>query len=205
MKFSKKHLITAIMLTVSTLSFGQSTTASSEDPKQDIAINYTGNFTTHSTGNDIDLRPSSTGGFSAAYRYSFRPNQAVELSYGLFKSNQKYTDGADAEFRSRVHQWSAAYVLQSKSGSFKPFALAGAGVLVFSPLGTAADDYDVARQTKAAFVYGLGADYSLSSNVALRAQYRGYVYKAPDFGSSDLTTNATGHLAQPSVGLVIRF
>jgi len=31
------------------------------------------------------------------------------------------------------------------------------------------------------------------------------VYKAPDFGVQNLLTGAYGHLAEPSVGLVVKF
>jgi hypothetical protein len=31
-------------------------------------------------------------------------------------------------------------------------------------------------------VFGLGVDYSLSNSLALRAEYRGQLYKSPDYG-----------------------
>ena len=59
--------------------------------------------------------------------------------------------------------------------------------------------------TKAAFVYGGGADIDLTRRFALRFQYRGLVYKRPDFGLASLKSDATTHTAQPSAGFVIRF
>jgi hypothetical protein len=47
--------------------------------------------------------------------------------------------------------------------------------------------------------------FPLLKHVALRAEYRGLVYSAPDFGLSALNTNTVTHTAQPSAGLVIRF
>jgi opacity protein-like surface antigen len=61
------------------------------------------------------------------------------------------------------------------------------------------------RQAKAAFVYGGGADYDLTRHLSLRAEYRGFVYKRPDFGLSNLNPDVTAHTAQPSAGIVIRF
>ena len=61
------------------------------------------------------------------------------------------------------------------------------------------------RQTKGVFVYGGGADINLTRRFALRGEYRGLVYKRPDFVTPSLNTNATAHSAQPSLGFVIRF
>jgi hypothetical protein len=41
--------------------------------------------------------------------------------------------------------------------------------------------------------------------VALRLQYRGLIYKAPDFNVQNLFTGAKGHMAEPSVGIVVKF
>ena len=61
-------------------------------------------------------------------------------------------------------------------------------------------------EAKGAFVYGAGADYAFThKHLALRAEYRGYVYKAPDFNLVSLNTNAWTHTAQPSAGIVFRF
>jgi hypothetical protein len=48
-------------------------------------------------------------------------------------------------------------------------------------------------------------DYRLLGGLGLRLQYRGLVYKAPDFGISALSTDSWTHTAEPSVGLVLRF
>jgi hypothetical protein len=45
----------------------------------------------------------------------------------------------------------------------------------------------------------------LSRHFLLRAEYRGLVYKTPDFGLAALHTDATTHTAQPSAGIVFRF
>jgi len=61
------------------------------------------------------------------------------------------------------------------------------------------------NQAKAAFVYGGGVDFDISKFLALRAEYRGYVYKIPDFQLPGLASDNFTHLAQPSIGLVWRF
>jgi len=42
-------------------------------------------------------------------------------------------------------------------------------------------------------------------HISLRAEYRGYVYKAPDFNLAGLNTDSWTHIAQPSAGIVFRF
>ena len=61
------------------------------------------------------------------------------------------------------------------------------------------------RQTSLAFLYGGGADYRLWRRLWVRAQYRGLIFRAPDFGVSDLFISAKGHMAEPSLGLVVKF
>ena len=54
-------------------------------------------------------------------------------------------------------------------------------------------------------MYGVGSNFNLSPNVALRMEYRGLVYKSPDFGLTQINSRTTTHTAQPSVGFSIRF
>jgi hypothetical protein len=39
----------------------------------------------------------------------------------------------------------------------------------------------------------------------LRGEYRGFVYKDPDFGIKGLNSDTWTHTAQPSAGVVYRF
>ena len=61
------------------------------------------------------------------------------------------------------------------------------------------------RQTRGTFVYGGGANFDITSNFGLRAEYRGLVYKVPDFNVSALNLDKFTHLAQPSFGFYFRF
>jgi len=64
---------------------------------------------------------------------------------------------------------------------------------------------DAAAQTRSAFVYGGGADIDISKHVGIRAAYRGFKYKAPDFELPELTTDMQTHMGEPSVGVYFRF
>ena len=54
-------------------------------------------------------------------------------------------------------------------------------------------------------VPGYREDPSVVFHLALRLQYRGLLYKAPDFKVQNLFTGDQGHLAEPSAGIVIKF
>lgn len=60
-------------------------------------------------------------------------------------------------------------------------------------------------QTKAVFVYGVGAEYAFTRHFSLRAEYRGLLYKAPSFNVASLNTSSWTQIAQPSAGIVFRF
>ena len=88
--------------------------------------------------------------------------------------------------------------------SVRPYVLGGGGALVFDPtqkfIVTGAE-----RQTRGTFVYGGGANFDITKNFGVRAEYRGFVYKVPDFGLDTLNLDKFTHLAQPSVGFFVRF
>jgi len=88
-----------------------------------------------------------------------------------------------------------------------PYVLAGGGALVFDPTNNGGSLPGVQRQTVGVFVYGGGADFPVPNirRVALRLEYRGLVYNAPNFGLSSLDTGKVTHTAEPSAGLVFRF
>jgi opacity protein-like surface antigen len=81
--------------------------------------------------------------------------------------------------------------------------LAGGGALVFDPVNNSQANID--RQTKGTFVYGGGANFDVTRNFGIRAEYRGLVFKTPDFTVNALNLDKVTHLAQPSVGFFVRF
>ncbi len=81
-----------------------------------------------------------------------------------------------------------------------PFVLAGGGAMFFDPRRGS-----VSEQTRGAFVYGGGVDVPMSKHFLVRAQYRGFVYKTPDFEMTNLKVDKYTHSAVPSVGLVFTF
>ena len=110
-----------------------------------------------------------------------------------------------------ITEFTAAYVFTPFTGpKWRPFLLAGGGGLRFSPGKTYIDQvqnsFGTTSQTSLAFLYGGGTDYVFWKSLAVRLQYRGFIYRNPDFGvPSRFYTGAKGHMAEPSVGLVMKF
>jgi opacity protein-like surface antigen len=177
----------------------------------DMVVNLSAVPAKQTTGNGTTLTPTNSGSVLVSGRIHFAPKSSLEINYGRTKDSQKYL-AAPFDYRifTNISEWSGAYVFSPfQRGRIEPFLLAGGGVLKFNPQSSYINGILVSlatsHQTEIAFLYGGGVDYRVFSRVAVRLQYRGLVYKAPDFGVQNLFTGNKGHLAEPSVGLVIKF
>jgi opacity protein-like surface antigen len=177
--------------------------------RHEVSAQGTGFFTKDSQGAGFGQHSTDTGGFLISYRYHFNRWAAADASYGYARNTQEnFLPGGDLNIQATVHQATGALVVTIPYSIFrlKPFVLAGAGALVFDPTGNAVQSVSgVGTQTKATFVYGGGVDFALAKHLAVRAEYRGFVYNRPDFGLAALNSSVTTHTAQPSAGLVYRF
>jgi outer membrane immunogenic protein len=195
----------------------------SQDNRYDVSVNAAAVFTKQSTGNGITQTATKAGGYFATARLRFTPRSSVEVNYARVKNSQMYLSGvSDYRIQGLISEFTGAYVFSFfQTNRLEPFAFGGGGVLVFNPsitqVNTVPSILGAVRQTKPAFLYGAGLDYKIfsiipiisrfrwSPRMALRLQYRGLVYKAPSFGVQNLFTGAEGHMAEPSIGLVVKF
>jgi opacity protein-like surface antigen len=181
--------------------------------RSDVSINAFGSFVTQSSGQQVTLAPTTSAGFLATYRHALKQRHALELNYAFTRNSQNYTvtdlSGNQSlnSIRSNVHEATADYVFTPrKSARLSPFLLAGGGALIFSPVNNSNNTaLGAATEAKGVFLYGGGADYRLLHNIALRLQYRGLVYQAPDFNIFGYSTGTWQHTAEPSAGVVYRF
>jgi opacity protein-like surface antigen len=180
-----------------------------QENSSEISLQGTGFFTRDSSGQGISRSTSDTGGFMVGYRYYFNRWLSAEGNYGYDRNTQKYFTGfGESRVQANVHTVTAdvAVNLPLPTRRISTYVLAGGGSLIFDPTGNRGGfvpgaDY----QARGAFLYGAGADYVLTRYFSLRAEYRGFVYKNPDFGLRALNTDSWTHTAQPSAGLVFRF
>lgn len=183
--------------------------AGAQETSSEVSVVGSGFFTKDSHHSAISQRGSETGGFLVGYRYNFSRWFSAEANYGYLRNTQSFVaSAANAAIQSDVHLATGDLVMKlpTFSDRWSPYVLAGGGALIFNPTDAgkaAAPGADL--QARAAFLYGGGVDFNVTRHVALRAEYRGYVYQAPNFQLSSLKTDATTHLAQPSAGIVFRF
>jgi opacity protein-like surface antigen len=175
-----------------------------ENPgRHEFSAQALGSFTTTTTQNGIDNKSTNSGGVLGSYRFFFSKHHGVEANYAWSRSTQSYAGpGTVAGIKSDSHEIGGAYVFRAPLRNITPFALAGVSAVVFDPVNLSG----VNTQTRAAFVYGAGADFNLSRHVFARAQYRGLVYNSPtwELGAFNGLDRAT-HRAEPSVGFGYRF
>ena len=176
---------------------------SQEAGRSEASVQAFGSFVKTTTQDGIQQGATNSGGVLASYRFFFSNSHGVEVNYGY--SLNTHTFGllsGPLGVKANQHEVSAAYVLRHPMRRFTPFVEAGVGGLVFDPKDTAAG----ATQTRAAFLYGGGADFNLTSHVFVRAEYRGFVYNSPTFDLTPaLGTDRITHRAEPSVGFGYRF
>jgi len=170
---------------------------------QEITVQGMGTFVKNSTNNGLQQSATNAGGVLASYRFFFNTHNGVEANYGFSSDTQRYgPSGTLAGIDTRSHELSAAYVFRFPLKRVTPFALAGAGGLIFDPK----DVTGANTQTRAAFVYGGGADFNASKRVFVRAEYRGFVYNSPTYDIPGLNgADRITHRAEPSFGFGYRF
>jgi len=184
-------------------------TAQAQDSRSQVSLSATANISKQSEGNEIIQDPTQSGGVVLSYRFTFRRRMAAEINYGFTRNAQNFTIAGPefAPIQTDIHEVTAAYVFAPQgSGRLKPFLRLGGGGLIFSPTSTFNNtSFGVSSQTRPAGLFGGGVDYKLRGGLALRLQYRGLIYKAPDFGVADFTTGSWGIMSEPSAGLVFNF
>jgi len=184
--------------------------AVAQESRSEVSLQGTGFFTKDVSGQGITQRSTNTGGFLVGYRYSLTRWLAAEAVYGYDRNSQHYFGSSGlSRVQANVHEATGGFVVRiptSPRFRLKPYVLAEGGALVFDPTNNAFGTVSGAqRQATGLFAYGGGADFPLTRRVTLRAEYRGLVYSAPDFGLATLNTNTITHTAQPSAGIVFHF
>jgi len=186
-----------------------------QDFKSEVSIQGTANLPKDSTNINLPHDATKSGGFLIGYRYHLNSCFAVQGDYGYTRDTQKYFDPffGETDIQANIQQLTGEAVITAPSHSrVRPYALTGIGGLFFRPTNSENNVAFVGignntgnNQAKPAFVYGGGVDFDISRFLALRAEYRGLLYKIPDFQLPGLASDNFTHLAQPSIGLVWRF
>jgi hypothetical protein len=117
-----------------------SITAVAQENRSEISIQGTGFFTKDTAGNGVFERANETGGFLVGYRYNF--NRWLAADYGYDRNTQFYSVGIPARIQSDIHQITGSAVVKLPTfARLQPYALAGAGALVFNPTRNSAGSF----------------------------------------------------------------
>ena len=191
-----------------------STSGMAQDNRSEFSVQGTIDLPHNQDNIDIPHHATDSGGFMLGYRYNFKPWLGVQGDYGYTRDTQQYFDPifGETDIQTNLSQLTGEAVITAPTHSrVRPYALGGIGALFFRPTNSLNNNFfgignnTGNNQTKAAFVYGGGVDFGINRYLALRAEYRGFLYKIPDFQIPGLASDNFTTLSQPSIGLVWKF
>ena len=180
-----------------------------QESRQDASVSAIGVFTPEVNGNAVKLTTTTTVGFLGSYRYMLTPRSALELNYSFAQYTSRYSTSflPNVRIHTRQQEITGAYVYNFRNyKNFNPFLEAGVGGLIFTPIrdyGTT--NFDTKQNTNVGALFGGGVAYELSPSWDIRAEYRGFVVKAPDFGLTNFKTNRWEVISLPALGVAYHF
>src|SRR2546425_7505540 len=158
----------------------------------DVALSGAGVFSKRTTGNGITNTPTKSGASLLTARYRANHLHSFAFNIGHTSNSQVYSVPPDTyRVKAGITEFSGAYVLSPiQTEKTEVFVFGGGGEMRFSPGKTYIDGFEVAfpvaERKSLAILYGAGADYRVWKALAVRLQYRGLAYKAPDFNVQNL-------------------
>ena len=187
-----------------------------QESRQDISLSGTGviePFIASST--DVQVHSNYALGALLSYRFMLTPSSALEANYGITYQNTFHyvvSNTNNYNVLTRTQEISAAYVRSFTFKKFNPFVEGGPGALIFLPIrNSGTTNIDVKQQTAIGGMYGAGIAYEISPSFDIRAEYRGWVTKVPNFGlgssssTANLSTNKWFNIFVPTVGVAYHF
>jgi outer membrane immunogenic protein len=174
----KKTMLLGALMLVAAAGYAQ-------ESRQDVSVSGMGVFAPQVNGNAVQLNTTSTAGVLASYRYMLTPHSALELNYSYAQNSYAFRTSflPNGRVNARQQEITGAYVYNFRSlRNFNPFLEAGVGAL-----------------------FGGGVAYELSPSFDIRAEYRGFVVKAPDFGLANFKTNRYEVISLPAIGVAYHF
>ncbi len=174
-----------------------------------MTVQGSGFFQKQTTNGGITNEATNSGGVMVGYRFNLKRWLAVEGDYDYFRNHETFPSSSGTTFiPMNVHAATGTAIV--KLPSFKvpavkivsPFVLAGGGAMFFDPrVGSV-----MSEQTRGVPSFMAAASTcQCQRHFLLRAQYRGFIYKMPDFEMSNLKVDKYTHSAVPSAGLAFTF
>lgn len=198
-------VFTALALAAVSACAQENTPPASQRERNQVYVGGGVVVTRKTTVNDVKYEPTSAGDYEVSYRYRLTKHIAAQGDYDLFINTQKYLAGGDlTSVGVYTHAATASAVVtfgNPLSKRFESFITAGGGALIFEPRNEAS----LNRQSVGQFSIGGGDDFLLSQHLRIRAQIKGIMYKAPDFGISGVHTDKYVQTVLPTIGIAYSF
>ncbi len=170
-------------------------------------------------------RANQTYAYTVPVSVTIRPPCPYPIPVGCGTS---YAYAQPVAVSANAHAITGDWVVSRKMRSFRPFALAGGGLLLVVPssgqrytgstvpgqtyINVAPDQMSTNIATEFLFVFGAGLDWKLSSHIGLRLQDRDTMYKSPQLFSTDVypvsgpsTKGLYTYTQEPVLGVYYRF
>jgi outer membrane immunogenic protein len=179
-----------------------------QESRQDVSISGFGLIgpTVHGATNVV-MTPTKTAGVLASYRFLLTPRSALEVNYSFAQNTNYFVYGGSLTrnpIHTRQQEVSAAYVFGLSFKRYNPFVEAGIGALIFTPILDGTYTLDAKQKTGIGGLFGAGLAYEISPSFDIRAEYRGFVVKAPSF-TTTLETNRYEVVSMPTIGVAYHF
>ncbi|MGA9672151.1 MAG: hypothetical protein WBQ94_23260 [Terracidiphilus sp.] len=188
------------------------------NPSTDVSIGVEGDLTatrmptsTHSLSGtsftQVTQSAAPAAGAFASFHQSFTPWLGYNIHFGFTRFTEHYSNAEEfvttstttvptgssfirGNVRTNMYDLTVSSVIEGpRTKRFSTFTEVGGGGLFFSPLSTSTG---ARQQTRPALVFGVGANFKIRPRLDLRAEYRGLLYKSPDFNLPDITPGVTG-------------
>jgi opacity protein-like surface antigen len=186
-----------------------------QESRQDISLSGTALIEPFiSSSTNVQVHSTTAKGALLSYRFMMTPSSALEANYGMtYQNSISYKIGLTNYYKvlTRNQEISAAYVRSFNYKRFNPFVEAGVGVMIFMPIRNSGTKSQlVKQQTSVGGLYGAGIAYEVSPSFDIRAEYRGFITKVPNFndtgtGSDQLGTNKWYNIYIPTLGVAYHF
>lgn len=182
-----------------------------QESRQDASISAFEVIAPQVSGNAVQpMRTTLVTGVLGSYRYLLTPRSGLELNYGWAQNSIVYSAFSAGIPTARIHtrqqELSTAYVYSRNYKKYNPFVEAGIGGMIFTPiLDNGTQVRDTKQTTSIGGLFGAGLAYEISPSFDIRAEYRGFVLKAPSFGVSAFNSNRYYVISTPSIGVAYHF
>jgi len=212
MKTQIRHILSLVFAAaMATTAYGQAlpTAQSRWIPGADVGVVVSGLFTTDITNQTVqegagpaqgDTLPHQATTLSPSFVFMLRDQPkswaGIELNYQYSKFSERYylvapgspnpkgaTNAVDF-IPTSFHEATAAYMVHLMPGKkIRPYAAIGGGYLDFVPTN------QLSNQWRGAGLVDLGVDVQTVSSLGFRFGARDLAYRAPNFGSSELSSS----------------